>query len=158
MNTRAKLLTASVMSAFVAIAIGATAAMAQMSGEQAVKARTDLMKAMSADNKIVVAAAKSGEIDDKAIKAAQNISDNAKKIPALFPAGTGDDKLRTRAKSAIWQEQTAFTGHAKDLETGFATLVSAAKAGDKAAVGATFAKASQACAACHKQFRGPELK
>jgi cytochrome c556 len=156
MISRGKVLALGVASAF--LISGATVALAQMNGEQTVKERESLMKGMSANNKIVAAAAKSGQIDDKVTKAAQEISDSAKKIPSLFPAGTGDDKLRTRAKPAIWQEQSTFTGYAKDLENGFSAVASAAKSGDKAAVGAAFAKASQACGSCHKQFRGPELK
>jgi cytochrome c556 len=137
---------------------GVTVAVAQMSGEQVVKERSDLMKGISENNKILVAAVKSGEIDAKAAKAAEEISASAKKIPALFPAGTGDDKLRTRAKPAIWQEQAKFLGYAKDAETNFAAMAKAATAGDKSGAEAAFTKASEACSACHKEFRGPALK
>jgi cytochrome c556 len=145
------------MSALIVASAG-TVALAQMSGEQVVKEREALMKRNSADNKIVAAAVKSGQIDAKVAKAAQEISDSAKKLPSLFPPGTGDDKLRTRAKPAIWKEQSKFLGYAKDLETGFAEVASAAKSGDAKAMTAAFKKASQTCGACHKEFRGPALK
>ncbi len=137
---------------------GVTLAWAQASGEQAVKERSDLMKSQNANNKIVAAAAKGGEIDAKVIKAAEEINATAKKILPLFPAGTGDDKLRTRAKPAIWQQWSKFEGNAKDLESGSAALVVAAKAGDKSGVAAGFTKVNEACTACHKDFRGPALK
>jgi cytochrome c556 len=137
---------------------GAGVAFAQASGEQAVKERSDLMKSFNEANKTVAAAAKGGEIDANVVKAAEHIADGAKKITSLFPAGTGDDKLRTRAKPAIWQNWATFEGDAKNLENSFAAVAVAAKAGDKAGVAATFAKANQACSACHKEFRGPALK
>lgn len=158
MASRFKALALGVALALVIAGGGVTVALAQMSGEQAVKERSALMKGFGENNKILVAASKSGQFDAKAAKAAEEISASAKKIPALFPAGTGDDKLRTRAKPAIWQEQSKFLGYAKDAETSFAALASAAKSGDKAGAGMAFTKANEVCTACHKQFRGPALK
>jgi cytochrome c556 len=146
------------MAALALAAAGVTAALAQASGEQAVKERSDLMKSFNDSNKIVAAAVKSGEIDAKVIAAAEQISTGARKIPALFPEGTGDDKLRTRAKAVLWQEKPKFEANAKDLETAFAEVATAAKAGDKAGVEAGFKKGNDTCNACHKDYRGPQLK
>ena len=158
MASRFKALTLGVGLAIVMAGGGVTVALAQMSGEQAVKERSELMKSFGENNKILAAAVKSGEIDAKAAKAAEEISAGLKKAVTLFPAGTGDDKLRTRAKPAIWQDLTKFTGYAKDAETHFAAMASAAKSGDKAGAEMAFTKGNEACTACHKEFRGPALK
>lgn len=137
---------------------GTTIVLAQAGGEQAVKQRSDLMKTFNENNKIIAAAVKGGAIDAKVAKAAEEISAGAGKLTALFPAGTGDDKLRTRAKPAIWQDWSTFESNAKDASSSFAAVAAAAKAGDKAGVEAGFTKGNQACSACHKEFRGPALK
>jgi cytochrome c556 len=142
-----------------ALAVGGTTiVLAQANTEPVLKERSNLMKSFNENNKLIAAAVKSGEVDAKVAKAAEDISAGAKKITALFPAGTGDDKVRTRAKPGIWQDWSKFEANAKDLEGSFAAAAAAAKAGDKAGVEAGFTKGNQVCTACHKDFRGPALK
>jgi cytochrome c556 len=87
---------------------------------------------------------------------AQAISDFAKKIPTLFPAGSGSESgIKTRAQPAIWADKADFEKKAADLSATAAALATALNAGDKAAALPAFAAMGGACGACHRTYRGP---
>jgi cytochrome c556 len=147
------------MALIIALCLSAGSASAQ-TAEAAAKERQALMKNFGSWSKTLVASSKSGTADAETAKAAEDISANMKKIPSLFPAGSGLDQMPngTRAKPDIWANFDKFQGYAKDGDAAFAEVASAAKAGNGAAVTAAFTKASAVCSSCHRDFRGPEVK
>ena len=76
----------------------------------------------------------------------------------LFPAGTGPDKLKTRAKADIWRDWKKFEASAKKLNAETAKLVKIANGGDKKAAAAQFKAVGKACGGCHKLFRASKKK
>jgi cytochrome c556 len=80
----------------------------------------------------------------------------ATKIPSWFPAGTGPDAGKTRAKAEIWKQQDVFTRKAKDYLAAAQAIDAAARAGDVSKVMALHENVDKACKACHDPFRAPE--
>jgi len=78
------------------------------------------------------------------------------KIPSWFPAGTGPDVGKTRAKAEIWKQQDVFARKAKDYAAAAQAIDAAAKAGDVNKVMALHENVDKACKACHDPFRAPE--
>ena len=78
------------------------------------------------------------------------------KIPGWFPAGTGPDVGKTRAKAEIWQQHDLFLRKAKDYAAVAQAVDSAASAGDLNKVMALHEDLDKACKACHQPFRAPE--
>jgi cytochrome c556 len=76
----------------------------------------------------------------------------ARLIPAMFPKGseTGNN---TKALPAIWSDNAGFVKDAAALQDAAGKLVTAAKAGDEAAVGPAIKAIGQACGACHHDYR-----
>ena len=84
------------------------------------------------------------------------LASTAAKIPSLFPAGTGPDVGKTRAKPEIWSQQKLFLQKARDFQGAAQTIDAAAKAGDLNKVMASHDALDKACKACHDPFRAPE--
>ena len=78
------------------------------------------------------------------------------KIPGWFPAGTGPDVGKTRAKAEIWTQHDLFLRKAKDYAAAAQAVNAAAKAGDLNKVMALHETLDKACKACHQPFRAPE--
>ena len=76
----------------------------------------------------------------------------------LFPAGTGADKMKTRAKPEIWRDWKKFEASVKKLNAETAKLVKIANGGDKKAAAAQFKAVGKACGGCHKLFRASKKK
>ena len=76
----------------------------------------------------------------------------------LFPAGTGPDKIKTRAKADIWRDWKKFEALAKKLQQETAKLVKIANGGDKKAAAAQFKAVGKACGGCHKLFRASKKR
>jgi len=136
------------------IAVGcATAQTAKMTPAETVAERQKLMKANGAAWKNVQANTKAGNIA-AVVADADALSQNAKKIPPLFPQGsmTADSK----AKPEVWQKWADFEAAAKTMETEAAKLRDTAKSGDKAATEALVKGfGGKACGTCHQPFRVP---
>ncbi len=81
-----------------------------------------------------------------------------KGLTDLFPAGTGPDKITTRAKPEIWQDWKKFESLAKKLQQETAKLVKISKGSDKKAVAAQFKAVGKACGGCHKLFRASKKR
>ena len=79
-------------------------------------------------------------------------------LAVLFPAGTGADKVKTRAKPEIWQDWKKFEAGARQLGRETAKLAEVAKSGDMKAFAAQYKAVSKACAACHKPFRASKKR
>jgi len=85
-------------------------------------------------------------IPEKARQAAAAV----RRIPALFPAGSGRDAVpATRARPSIWEERAEFEANAEKLAVETERLGEIAKGGDIEAFKAQDAVVSQACTACH---------
>lgn len=147
-------LAAVAMTALAGICLSPLAASAQ-SAEDAVKARIALMDGFDEHTKVLLASSKAGTADAATAKAAEEISAGLKKLTGLFPAGSGSDKFRSRAKPEIWADFAKFEGYAKDTDAAFVAVAAAAKAGDGAGVTAAFTKAAASCNVCHREYRGP---
>lgn len=84
------------------------------------------------------------------------MSSVAAKIPSFFPAGTGPDVGKTRAKPEIWKQQALFIKTSRDYLTAAQAIDAAAKGGDLHKVMALHGSVDKACKACHDPFRAPE--
>jgi cytochrome c556 len=80
----------------------------------------------------------------------------ASKIPGWFPAGTGPDVGKTRAKAEIWTQHDLFVRKAKEYLAAAQAIDAAARAGDANKVMALHENVDKACKACHDPFRARE--
>jgi cytochrome c556 len=80
----------------------------------------------------------------------------APKIPAMFPARTGPEAGKTRAKPEIWQQHDLFLRKSKDFVAASQAIDAAARSGDMNKVMALHDRVDEACDGCHKPFRAPE--
>jgi cytochrome c556 len=80
----------------------------------------------------------------------------APKIPGWFPAGTGPNVGKTRAKPEIWTQHDLFVSKAKDYLAAAQAIDAAAKTGDVNKVMSLHENVDKACKACHDPFRAPE--
>lgn len=145
-------------SAGLAIAIVASTAPTQAgSAADTIKERRALMKNNGGHVKGIVGYLKKGMGTAADVAGhADAIAANAAKIVALFPTGTGagDNVGKTRAKPAIWTDRAKFEAAATNLKTLATNLASAARGGDKKAIGmAMGAMGKQGCGGCHRAFR-----
>ena len=136
-----------------------------------IKARQSLMKSNIGNLKAIGAYLKTGKGSAADVAArARAISDGAKQMAGLFPAGTSskDKPGETRAKPGIWakkgihnqaEDMAAFKQAASMMSVYAMRLADAAGSGDKKAIGAAMGQlGKKGCAGCHKDFRGPKPK
>lgn len=119
----------------------------RQAGFKAIGAATgEIKKVMDAGGDLTTVAAKAGEI-----------SAFAKRIPALFPAGSGTESgQKTRALAAIWQNKSDFDANAGIMGREADKLGAALKANDKTATAAAFTAMTGQCGACHRPYRAPQ--
>ncbi len=119
----------------------------RQAGFKAIAAATgEIKKAMDANGDLAAVAAKAGEV-----------SAFGKKIPALFPAGSGTESgQKTRALAAIWQNKSDFEANAGIMVREADRLAAALKANDKTAATAAFGAMTAQCGACHRPYRAPQ--
>lgn len=130
---------------------------------KSVKARQALMKGNGRHLKTVAEFVKGGKGTAAAAeKALLSIAADSKKIPGLFPKGTGSDKLglkATGAKPAIWTDFDTFKKNAAHLGSEAQKFAAFVKSGDKAAMGKALGSfGKNTCVACHRQFRAKREK
>jgi cytochrome c556 len=124
--------------------------------EAVVKEREALMKGQAKDLGSVKA-----YIDGKADLAqaeasAANLTQSTRKIPEVFPPGTGgtDSEGKFAAKPAIWSDWNKFLDVQKVAAGKADALLAAAKSGNKATIEAAFGDLGKnGCGACHETFR-----
>ncbi len=128
-----------------------------------IKQRQDVMKEIVKHFKAIKVYAEggNGSPDDVARRAAR-IAELAKRIPSLFPKGTGrpevDPKL-TRALPTIWQDWSGFEAASRALEREAGKLVKVAQGGDPFAIADQFVvTGKKGCGGCHKSFRGKKVE
>jgi cytochrome c556 len=136
-------------------AFGATSALSQ-DKEAQVKTRQDTMKRMSADMKVIKTYGEGAGEEAKAVAAATDIVETLKKLPDLFPKGTGMAEFpgKSGAKPAIWTEWDKFLAEQKNVVGQAELLLAAVKRGDKAvAASGPTSLWDNGCQGCHKPFR-----
>lgn len=95
--------------------------------------------------------------DLNAVRAsAEQLASLAPQASGWFPAGTGPDVGKTRAKPEIWQERADFDRRMADFNTAAKAFQAAAAGGDFAAIGDAHAALGKTCSACHDRFRAKE--
>ena len=136
------------------------AAAAPVTKEQALalmKQRHEAMEAIGDATKKANNALKASTPDLAAIRdSAAKINAIAPKVQSLFPAGSGPDVGKTRAKPEIWQKPEDFALKAHDFATAASQFDVAAKSGDIAQIKMTFDALGKTCKACHDLYRAPE--
>lgn len=164
MGISAKLGVFTIVAAVAGTALFSTASInAAMMGEEAIKARKDAMKSISADLKVIRAYVKDGKGSTKDVEEkAAAIAAIAKKLPSLFPKGSGrgdfSDK-ETRALPKIWSDWAGFEKAAMVLETQAGKLAQVAEGGDKKMITDQTGELGKAgCGGCHKAYRGEKVK
>lgn len=124
-----------------------------------VKKRQETMKQLGGHTKAIKAFVVEGKGSAADIgRRADEIMAIAKKIPTLFPEGTGLDEVRdpeTGAKPEIWLDWDGFAKAAGTLGGKADALKTVAMAnGDREAVGKAFGDMGKnGCGGCHKTFR-----
>ncbi|HEY6047997.1 MAG TPA: cytochrome c [Sphingomicrobium sp.] len=87
---------------------------------------------------------------------AATIADLSQKASGWFPAGTGPDVAKTRAKPEIWQNAQDFSTKLHNFQVAAKAFNDAAAAGDVSAIKARFADLGGTCKACHEKYRAEE--
>jgi cytochrome c556 len=141
--------------AVIAAGFGAGAASAQDKAA-VLKQREALMEEQARDAGAVSAYLKGKADQAKATAAAADLTQTMKKIPDLFPPGTGgtspDGKFAT--KPAIWSDWNSFLAQRDTAAKKTDALVAAVQGGNKPAIQAAFADLGKnGCGACHGKFR-----
>jgi cytochrome c556 len=95
-----------------------------------------------------------GPVPDTTIESAQTIAITAQRMLDLFPAGSGGE--RSRAKEAIWQNWDDFKAASRNFTDAAASLVTAARSGERDAIGAALAATGKTCKGCHQNYRKPK--
>lgn len=80
----------------------------------------------------------------------------APQVSRWFPAGTGPDVGKTRAKAEIWQKPEDFAAKTRAFQAAAQRFDAAAKGSDVAAIKASFGELGKTCKACHDPYRAPE--
>ncbi len=137
------------------LALSLTVASAVWGGEpeDIIKYRKNVMKSNGA-HMAAAAAIVQGKLPEYKARLAdhaQAIVTFTRDIPALFPKDS--DFGDTDALDTVWSKRAEFDKRAKDTEKQAAAFAAAVKAGNDAAIAARFKALSDACKACHKDFR-----
>ena len=132
-----------------AILIGAAGSVLAQAPADAIPKRQAIMKGMGASVGAINTATGAGDFATAQTKATE-LAVNAKSLGALFPAGSGPDAGKTRAKAEIWSDQAGF-----GAAYGKLTAATAAKDADK--VKAAIGGLQQSCGGCHTPYRGPPV-
>lgn len=115
--------------------------------------RQEAMKGVGGAMKAIKAAVEGNKATD-AVAPAETIAATMKKVPGLFPQGSGEGK--TDAKPEIWTDWAKFQEAAAAAGAAAEKLAMTAKGGDAAATGEAMKALGGACGGCHKPFRKPQ--
>lgn len=119
------------------------------------KARHEGMEAIGDSNK-AINRARSGP-DLPAIRSnAAKIAQLSQQASGWFPAGTGPDVGKTRAKADIWQSSEDFLVKLRNFQAAARALNTAASGNDAAAINSAFNELGGTCKACHDKYRAEE--
>jgi cytochrome c556 len=124
---------------------------------QVMKVRHDGMEQFGKDTKTLGRELKSSSPDLSVVRAsAADIASLSKKMPGWFPAGTGPDVGKTRAKPDIWQNARDFSSKLRNFQVAARAFDAAARSGDVNAIKARGDDLGGACKACHDKYRAEE--
>jgi len=84
---------------------------------------------------------------------AATIARLAPEVTGWFPAGTGPDIGKTRAKPEIWQKPADFAAKRDTFQKQAQAFAAATHGSDLAATRAAFAELGKTCKACHDPYR-----
>jgi len=122
---------------------------------QVMHVRHEGMEAIGDANKAVHRALGSSDIGTVRANAAK-IAQLSQQASTWFPAGTGPDVGKTRAKPDIWQSADDFAAKLRGFQTAARALQLAAGGNNVAAMNARFADLGATCKACHDKYRAEE--
>ena len=124
---------------------------AQTNSAQIVKDRIAFMKSFGKHFGPIIAVIKGKTTDLRAATAAaEKLNGQAKKLVALFPAGTGRDAVpETRSKPEVWSQRAEFEAAADRMIVETGKLAAAGNANDLAAFKAQFRPFAKSCGGCH---------
>ena len=77
----------------------------------------------------------------------------AQALANAFPEGSAGEG--SRALPAIWENRDDFMNKVTAIQTASARLVTAARSGDREAIGNAMQGVRQTCGGCHQPYRGP---
>lgn len=152
--------TASAAVAGSAAAVAASPLGKPVSGAKAKKLMHDRHEGMEEIGdafKIVSREAKAERPDTAKLRAnAAIIARLAPQASGWFPAGTGPDVGKTRAKREIWAKPQDFAAKTRDFQQAAKAFNAAARSGDIAAIRTAHPGLGKTCKACHDPYREPE--
>lgn len=141
----------------VGLIVGAAGVAAAQGIADAITTRQAGFKAIGAATGAVKKALDEGAALAPLAARAQEIADYGKRIPGLFPVGSGAASgVKTRALPSIWENKSDFDANAGILSREADKLVAALKANDPAAAKAAFAATTGQCGVCHRAYRAPQ--
>jgi cytochrome c556 len=151
-STQGSMLTAALLCALIAVSVAPLA----QDKEAVLKNRETLMKGQAKDLGSVKAYTDGKGDLAQAETGAANLTQSTKKIPDVFPPGSGgtssDGKYST--KPDIWSDWNKFLDVQKTATAKADALLVAVKNGDKAAIQTAFGDLGKnGCGACHETFR-----
>lgn len=136
---------------------GDSVSVAQANAQAVSNKRRSLMKDISKARKALAKKAKAGSVGAGEVALAKKISGNFNQLAGLFgDSGTASDKVKGRAKPAIWKDMGDFKKRLTKAQQAAAAGVKAAQAGN--AKGVSAALKGIGCGGCHKRYRGPKPK
>jgi cytochrome c556 len=152
LSTKRSVLVAAVICALGAFSVAAPA----QDKETVLKNREALMKGQGKDLGSVKAYIDGKGDQAQAETGATNLAQSIKKIPDVFPPGSGatstDGKFAT--KPVIWTDWNKFLETQKTAAGKADVLLAAVKSGDKATIQVAFGDLGKnGCGACHETFR-----
>ncbi len=122
---------------------------------QVMKARHDGMEAMGDATKAIHRGLVGSDLATVRSNAAKVVQ-LSQQASAWFPAGTGPDVGKTRAKPDIWQNADDFASKLRNFQAAAHTFDAATRGNDVAAMNARFADLGGTCKACHDKYRAEE--
>jgi cytochrome c556 len=138
------------------VAGAAGAAWAQGAGEAITQRQAGFKAIGAAAGSIKKAMDANANLTAEAARA-EEIAAFARRIPALFPAGSGPESgQKTRALPAIWQNKAEFDAIAATMAAEADKLAAALKANDRTATAAGFTATTAQCGVCHRPYRAPQ--
>ena len=122
---------------------------------QIMHVRHEGMEAIGDANKAIHRALGSSDIGTIRANAAK-MAQLSQQASTWFPAGTGPDVAKTRAKPDIWQSSDDFAAKLRAFQTAARAFQVAAGGNNVAAMNARFADLGGTCKACHDKYRAEE--
>lgn len=121
------------------------------------KARHDHYEEMGRAMKGIGDQLKAGSPDMAVIQRhADTVAGFGPQIPGWFPAGSGPEAGKTRAKAEIWSDGATFAAATQRFQQASTQFQAAARGGDVAAVRTALPALRESCSNCHEKFRGPD--